>query len=75
MPPLRATSSWSVDEPLRERGSELGKIDDVVFDPVTGNLDLLVVGDREHPASALPGSGSYAAVLAEAVTLKTLCLT
>jgi sporulation protein YlmC with PRC-barrel domain len=55
---------------LSERGNELGKIDDVVFDPATGKLEFLVVGDQEHPASALLGSGSYAAVLAEAAHLE-----
>ena len=48
---------------LTERGNELGTLDDATFDPRTGALETLVVGDREVPAGALLGSGSYAAVL------------
>ena len=48
---------------LSERGNELGRIDDVTFDPDTGALEDLVIGDRRIPAGALLGSGSYAAVL------------
>ena len=49
---------------LSELGNELGKVDDVVFDPGTGHLELLVIGDQEYPATRLLGNGSYAAVLA-----------
>jgi uncharacterized protein YrrD len=31
---------------LSELGNELGKVDDVVFDPNTGRLELLIVGDQ-----------------------------
>lgn len=48
---------------LTERGNELGTLGDVTFDPRTGALESLVVGDREVPAGALLGSGSYAAVV------------
>jgi sporulation protein YlmC with PRC-barrel domain len=48
---------------LTERGNELGEIDDVTFDPDTGALEDLVIGDRRVPAGALLGNGSYAAVL------------
>ena len=48
---------------LSERGTELGKVDDVVFDPETGALEKLLVDGIEHPASTLLGNGSYAAVL------------
>ncbi len=48
---------------LSERGNELGKVDDVAFDAGTGALQDLLIGDRRIPASALVGSGSYAAVV------------
>lgn len=48
---------------LSERGRELGQLDDVTFDPDTGVLDELIIGDRRVPARSLLGSGSYAAVL------------
>jgi sporulation protein YlmC with PRC-barrel domain len=48
---------------LTERGNELGVIDDVTFDAGTGALEHLLVGDREIPAGALLGCGSYAAIL------------
>jgi uncharacterized protein YrrD len=49
---------------LLESGTELGRIDDVVFDPDTGHLQTLQVGTGEHPASSLLGAGTYAVVLA-----------
>lgn len=49
---------------LSETGNELGQVTDVEFDTDTGRLETIVVGDQEHPASALLGAGSYAAVLA-----------
>lgn len=48
---------------LSEAGNELGRLDDVTFDPSTGDLELLQVGDRDIDAAALLGSGSYAVVL------------
>jgi sporulation protein YlmC with PRC-barrel domain len=48
---------------LQETGNELGKIDDVVFDPTSGELLTIVVGASEHQASLLLGAGSYAVVL------------
>lgn len=50
---------------LLETGNELGKIDDVVFDPESGQLLTIVVGSREHQASLLLGAGSYAIVLSD----------
>jgi sporulation protein YlmC with PRC-barrel domain len=50
---------------LTERGNELGQIDDVTFDGVTGALEDLLIGDRRVPAASLLGCGSYAAVLDE----------
>jgi uncharacterized protein YrrD len=47
---------------LSERGNELGKIDDVIFDAQSGALENLVIGERSVPAGGLLGSGSYAAV-------------
>ena len=51
---------------LSERGNEVGTIDDVIFDPASGEILTVVVGAREHPASALLGAGSYAVVLSAA---------
>lgn len=48
---------------LTEQGNELGTLDDVTFDPDTGAVEMLQVGDHEIPAGALLGSGSYAVVL------------
>jgi sporulation protein YlmC with PRC-barrel domain len=48
---------------LTERGNELGTVDDVTFDPETGALATLRIGDREIPAGSWLGSGSYAVVV------------
>jgi uncharacterized protein YrrD len=48
---------------LTERGNELGMLDDVTFDPGTGALEMLRIGDREIPARSLLGSGPYAVIL------------
>jgi sporulation protein YlmC with PRC-barrel domain len=48
---------------LTEKGNELGPVDDVIFDPETGALATLRIGDREVPADCLLGSGSYAIVV------------
>jgi uncharacterized protein YrrD len=48
---------------LSDAGNELGALDDIMFDPATGALESLQVGDREIDASALIGVGSYAVVL------------
>ena len=48
---------------LTEKGNELGTVDDVTFDPDTGALATLRIGDREIPADRLLGSGSYAIVV------------
>lgn len=50
---------------LSEMGNELGTVDDITFDPSTGALESLHVGDQEIPASSLLGSGSYAVVLGD----------
>lgn len=48
---------------LTDTGNELGTIDDVTFDSDTGALESLQIDDRDIPAAALLGSGSYAAVV------------
>lgn len=48
---------------LSERGNELGELDDVTFDPDTGTLEELLIGDRRVQAGSLLGCGSYAVVL------------
>ena len=48
---------------LTETGNELGTVDDVTFDPDTGALERLRIKDRDIPAAALLGSGSYAVVV------------
>lgn len=48
---------------LQETGNELGRIDDVVFDPSSGEVLQIVVGGSEHPATQMLGAGSYAVVL------------
>ena len=59
------TASWSCvgRRALSEHGNELGTLDDVTFDPATGTIEMLRIGDREIPAGSLLGSGSYAVVL------------
>lgn len=48
---------------LSERGNELGTVHDVTFDPGTGAVEMLQIGDRAIPAGSLLGSGPYAVVL------------
>jgi sporulation protein YlmC with PRC-barrel domain len=52
---------------LSERGNAAGTIDDVSFDPATGELETVVVGADERPAAELLGAGSYAVVLRAAI--------
>jgi uncharacterized protein YrrD len=49
---------------LTDMGEEVGRVDDVTFDPGTGTIESLRVGDQDIPADALLGLGSYAAVIA-----------
>lgn len=44
-------------------GDQLGKVEEVSFDPASGILTELTVAGRERPASDLLGAGSYAVVL------------
>jgi len=48
---------------LTEHGTELGTLDDVTFDPATGAVEMLHVGDRQIPAGSLLGGGPYAVVV------------
>lgn len=48
---------------LTERGNQLGVVDDVTFDPGSGAVETMRIGDREVPAGSLLGSGPYAVVL------------
>ena len=50
---------------LSDMGNDLGTVTDVVFDPVTGALENLVLGDRETPAASLLGVGSFAVIVRE----------
>ena len=48
---------------LSDMGNDLGTVTDVLFDPLTGVIETLVLGDREQPATSLLGAGSYAAII------------
>jgi sporulation protein YlmC with PRC-barrel domain len=48
---------------LSDTGTDLGPISDITFDPETGTLETLVLGDREEPAASLLGAGSFAAII------------
>jgi sporulation protein YlmC with PRC-barrel domain len=48
---------------LTERGNEVGTIGDVTFDPATGAVEMLQIGDRTIPAGSMLGSGTYAVVV------------
>lgn len=51
---------------LSAGGDELGHVDDVEFDPKTGNLDSLITSAGALASSRILGLGSYAVVVAEA---------
>jgi sporulation protein YlmC with PRC-barrel domain len=48
---------------LSDTGDSLGEATDVVFDPESGAVESLTVGEREVPATSLLGVGSYAVVV------------
>jgi uncharacterized protein YrrD len=48
---------------LSDMGNDLGTVSDVLFDPVTGVIEALVLGDREEPAASLLGAGSFAVIV------------
>ena len=56
---------------LSEMGNERGSIVDVEFDPGSGVLGSVLIGDDRVPATVLLGVGSYAAVLASKAVAET----
>ena len=42
---------------LSDMGNDLGTITDVVFEPETGEIESIVIGDHEEPAGSLLGAG------------------
>ena len=48
---------------LSDMGDDLGEVSDVVFDPTSGAIETLVIGERETPATTVLGAGSYAVVV------------
>lgn len=48
---------------LSDAGENLGEVSDVEFDPDSGAVEALVIGEREVPATSLRGAGSYAVVV------------
>jgi sporulation protein YlmC with PRC-barrel domain len=48
---------------LTDKGFELGRVDDVEFDPETGGLEQLHLGGRSLEAGGLLGAGRYAVVV------------
>jgi sporulation protein YlmC with PRC-barrel domain len=48
---------------LSDMGEELGEASDVVFDPASGAVETLVIGELEVPATSILGAGSYAVVV------------
>ena len=48
---------------LSDMGNDLGTVSDVAFDPATGALETVVLGDREEPAASLLGAGSFAVII------------
>jgi sporulation protein YlmC with PRC-barrel domain len=50
---------------LSDIGDDLGTVTDVVFDPETGSIESIIVGDREEAAVSLLGAGSFAVIVRE----------
>jgi len=50
---------------LSDAGNNLGTVTDVVFDPDTGVIESIVLGDHEQPAASLLGAGSFAVIVRE----------
>jgi sporulation protein YlmC with PRC-barrel domain len=48
---------------LSDMGEDLGPVTDIEFDPASGMLQTLVLGNHEAPAATLLGAGAYAAIV------------
>jgi sporulation protein YlmC with PRC-barrel domain len=48
---------------LSDTGNDLGTVTDFVFEPNTGVIESILVDDREEPAAALLGAGSFAVIV------------
>ena len=48
---------------LSDIGNDLGPVTDVVFDPDTGAIEAISIGDREVTADSLLGAGSFAVII------------
>ena len=51
---------------LTDAGAELGTLADVEFDPETGLLETVIVGERRLPGGGIRGVGPYAVVVRDA---------
>ena len=48
---------------LSSAGDELGEVDDVEFDPESGQIQPLIAGNQDIAGERLIGIGSYAVVV------------
>jgi sporulation protein YlmC with PRC-barrel domain len=48
---------------LSDMGNGLGEVSDVAFDPASGVVETLVIGEHEYPAASVLGAGSFAVVV------------
>ncbi|MGO9754615.1 MAG: PRC-barrel domain-containing protein, partial [Solirubrobacteraceae bacterium] len=48
---------------VSDMGNDPGTVTDVLFDPETGAIESIVIGDREEPAASLLGAGSLAVIV------------
>ncbi|MFE3325830.1 PRC-barrel domain-containing protein [Streptomyces sp. NPDC059176] len=49
---------------LTENGQELGSLDDIDFDEITGHVQRLIMAGQDIPGERLLGAGTYAVVIA-----------
>jgi sporulation protein YlmC with PRC-barrel domain len=61
--PLDGAGDLRGSRVLSDRGFDLGTVADVEFDPATGQVLEVVLGDRSIPGGDLRGYGSYAVVV------------